>query len=292
MVSAEFVKRFTSVVRAPGPDLATAALMVARLEYPRLDASRYLDQLDQMGAAARTRVGAVSAGEDPVRHIHALNAYLFEEQGFAGNQRHYEDPRNSFLNEVLDRRTGIPITLALVYMEVARRAGIVLEGVNFPGHFLLRLRQWTPGRAPGTELIVDPFNGGAILSMLDCRRLLRKQGQHLATVEPLPLVGASKLQILIRMLVNLKRIYVMMRSFPQGLEVTELLLALNPSAMAELRDRGFLAYHLKDFSAALRDLEAYLRYVSRGEDERRKNKEHAEILEHVKTLRWRVASLN
>ena len=291
MVSSEFIRKFTDIAKAPSPDLATVALLIARLEYPKLDASEYLDQLDRMGETAHERVARCSDLIDPVRPIQALNAYLFDEQGFSGNEQQYDDPRNSFLNQVLARRTGIPITLALVYMEVARRAGVSLEGVNFPGHFLLRFQSRTASGERGSDLIVDPFHGGAILSDDDCRVLLRKHAGETAEFDRRVLVGATKTQILIRMLVNLKRIYVNMRSFPQGRAVTELLLALNPSAMTELRDRGLLAYHLNDFSAALRDLESYLRFTSGGSTSE-PNEEHAEIWEHVKTLRRRVASLN
>ena len=291
MVSSEFIRKFTDIAKAPSPDLATVALLIARLEYPKLDASEYLDQLDRMGETAHARVARCSDLIDPVRPIQALNAYLFDEQGFSGNEQQYDDPRNSFLNQVLARRTGIPITLALVYMEVARRAGLSLEGVNFPGHFLLRFQSRTASGERGSDLIVDPFHGGAILSDDDCRVLLRKHAGETAEFDRRVLVGATKTQILIRMLVNLKRIYVNMRSFPQGRAVTELLLALNPSAMTELRDRGLLAYHLNDFSAALRDLESYLRFTSGGSTSE-PNEEHAEIWEHVKTLRRLVASLN
>jgi regulator of sirC expression with transglutaminase-like and TPR domain len=291
MVSSEFVRTFTQIAKSPDPDLATVALLIARLEYPKLDASPYLDQLDRMGEAAHQRVAGFSNLSDPQESIQALNTYLFDEQGFAGNEHNYDDPRNSFLNEVLTRRTGIPITLAVVYIEVARRAGVSLQGVNFPGHFLLRFQSQTATGGLGSELIVDPFHGGAILSDTDCRDLLRKHVGQSAAFDRRLLFGATKTQVLIRMLVNLKRIYVNMRSFPQGRAVTELLLALDPSAMAELRDRGLLAYHLNDFSAALRDLESYLRFTSRGETGT-PDEEHAEIWEHVKTLRKRVASLN
>ena len=294
MISAEFVKKFIQVARSPDPDLATAALLIARLEYPRLDASRHLDTLDRMGATAQDRVGT---GTDlPILDaIRVLNAYLFEEQGFAGNEQQYDDPRNSFLNDVLERRTGIPITLSLVYMEVARRAGVSLEGVNFPGHFLLRVRGWN-GQTEilDRDLIVDPFHGGALLSENDCQLLLQQHGSPTAALAPGRLVGATKPQILIRMLVNLKRIYVKMRSFPQAHAVTEMLVALNPSAMVELRDRGLLAYQLGDFSAALRDLEEYLRFTTTtGDSKNTENSdEHHEIREHIRALRRRVASLN
>ena len=294
MISTDFVHRFTEVANSPDPDLATAALFIARLEYPRLDASQYLDQLDRMGAAALERLGGASSEVDPLRRLEALNTYLFHEKGFAGNKAQYDDPRNSFLNEVLDRRTGIPITLALVYIEVARRAGLRVDGVNFPGHFLLRMRRLadSTGEA-GSDLIVDPFRGGAILSEADCRHLLREHVGDQAAFDPRLLMRATKQQILIRMLVNLKRVYLRMRSFPQGRAITALLLALDPSAITELRDRGLLAYHLNDFGGALRDLEAYLRFRSRSTDETADDdEERAEIWEHVKTLRRRVASLN
>ena len=288
MLPSEFIDKFVQVARSPEPDLATAALLIARLEYPHLDASLYLNQLDSMGRAAAERVGRAPDG-DPRLQVAALNDYLFEEEGFAGNRKHYDDPRNSFLNAVLDRRSGIPVTLALVYMEVARRAGLRVEGVNFPGHFLLRMPAGAPA-AGGDALILDPFHRGVILSETDCRRLLRDHAGADAEFEPALLARATKLQILVRMLVNLKRIYVKMRSFPQGLAMTELLLALDPSALTELRDRGLLAYNLNDFPAALRDLEAYLRYTARGGGERPKeNTEQAEIWEHVKALRRRVA---
>ena len=293
MVSSEFIHKFTQVAKSPDPDLATAALFIARLEYPHLDASRYLTRLDEMGVAAAERLDRAQS-EDPLRRIETLNDYLFDEQGFAGNRSEYDDLRDNLLNSVLDRRTGIPITLALVYIEVARRAGMQVDGVNFPGHFLLRMpHRVARADRVDTDLIVDPFHGGAVLSEADCRQLLHDHvGEH-ATFNRRLLMRATKLQIVVRMLVNLKRTYVRMRSFPQGRTVTELLVALDPSAMAELRDRGLLAYHLNDFAGALRDLEAYLRFTSGGERDRQEDgEEHAQIWEHIKALRRRMASLN
>ena len=301
VVSTDFIRRFTEVAKAPSPDLAPAALAIARIEYPQLDASRYLRALDRMGAAAADRIAALGADADLLRRIAGISAYLFKEQGFAGNRKHYDDPRNSFLNNVIDRRTGIPITLALVYIEVSRRAGLRIDGVNFPGHFLLRVQ---PGGADAAfdedQVIVDPFHGGAILSELDCCKLLRSHAGDEVPFDRRMLMRATKPEIIVRMLVNLKRIYVRMRSFPQAHAITELLLALDPAATTELRDRGLLAYHLNDYPAALRDLEAYLRFSSRGrigdsersEDESSENDEHKEIWEHVKALRRRVANLN
>ena len=304
-----FVRSFTHAALSPDPDLAIAALMIARVEYPKLDAGPYLDQLDALGREARLRVAAapIVAGEAPPRvdpdryaRVVALNDYLFNELRFVGNELQYEDPRNSFLNEVLDRRTGIPITLALLYLEVARRAGLSVEGINFPGHFLLRCPA-RRGLPYSEDLIIDAFHGGALLSEDACRELLRRhqgddESDEAPVLEASLLRHATKPQILARMLLNLKRVYVRMHSFPQARDVTELLLAVDPSALNELRDRGLLAYHLKDFPAALRDLQQYLQLSAAssgagalGEEDR---EEQAQIWEHVKTLRRRVASLN
>jgi regulator of sirC expression with transglutaminase-like and TPR domain len=300
MIKEQLVRSFTHAALSPDPDLAVAALMIARVEYPHLDAGPYLDQLDAIGREARRRVDAALAspapapeGADPddYARVTALNEYLFGELHFVGNTVTYEDPRNSFLNEVMDRRTGIPITLALVYIEVARRAGVRVEGVNFPGHFLLRCRPHQA--APLTDdLIIDPFHGGALLSEEACRARLRR---HTDTEERLAsplLVHATKPQILARMLLNLKRLYVQMNSFPQALDITDLLRAVDPSAINELRDRGLLAYQMKDFSAALRDLQMYLQLSGSAELDDEDRAEHAQIWEHVKTLHRRVAALN
>ena len=139
MTTPEFVHRFADIATTPEPDLASAALFIAKLEYPRLDVSKYLAQLDEMGSEATKRIAALGKDVDPLSQITEISSYLFKQEGFTGNQNNYDDLRNSFLNEVLDRRTGIPISLSIVYMEVARRAGVDIHGVNFPGHFLLKL---------------------------------------------------------------------------------------------------------------------------------------------------------
>jgi regulator of sirC expression with transglutaminase-like and TPR domain len=298
VIAKRVVQSFTHAALSPDPDLAVAALMIARVEYPKLDAGPYLDRLDALGREASRRVAEASiapedlpARVDPLRYarVMALNAYLFGELRFAGNDVHYEDPRNSCLNEVLDRRTGIPITLALLYMEVARRAGVDIEGINFPGHFLLRCR--APRGMPNTEdLIIDAFHGGALLSEHD---LVRRYGHSDDdSLSSRLLARAAKPQILARMLLNLQRVYVQMHSYPQARDVTELLLAVNPSAIEALRERGMLAYQLNDLSAALRDLTAYLQLSAKANPDQEEREEHEKIWEHVKTLRRRVASLN
>ena len=285
-------------MNAGGEDLAGAAFAIARVEYPSLDAAPYLDGLARMGVEARERMARAGAGRlDAVR---AFNEYLYDEQGFVGNRTRYDDPRNSFLNEVLERRTGIPITLAVVYLEVARRAGLRVAGINFPGHFLLRASDEAPSAGPADFVIIDPFHGGALLSEADCRELLRQHVGDEAAFDRSLLEPATRHHIVVRMLVNLKRLYVRMRSFPQARFISDLLLTVDPSAISELRDRGLLAYHLQDFAAALRDLEEYLRLSPRPEPRREHQPEGeesgeegtAELWEHVKNLRKRVAGFN
>lgn len=286
----DLAEALTAASSMPGTSLAQVALIIARIEYPRLDPAPYLMKLDAMGRAARARIDqhiATTGDASVLACVTALNAYLFEEQRFVGNREKYEDPRNSCLNEVIERHTGIPITLSLLYMEVAQRAGLQVDGVNFPGHFLVRC----PGAAT-TGIIIDPFHGGAMLSEHDCRALLERHVGSEATFDQSLLEPATRPQIIVRMLLNLKRIYVHMRSFPQAREVTEMLLALSPSALSELRDRGLLAYHLNDLTSALRDLQTYLKLSSMGDVDDEEREEHKQIWEHVKTLRRRVAGLN
>jgi len=293
MVTRELADALIASTNGPGQDLAEAALLVARIEYPDLDPGPYLERLDAMGDAARQAIekhAEGSADRSPASCVRALNQYLFDELGFEGNRRRYEDPRNSCLNEVLERRTGIPITLSVVYMEVARRAGLRVDGVNFPGHFLVRCKALE--RRPATGLIIDPFHRGALLSEHDCRMLLQRHvGPEVAFSRSL-LSSATRSQVITRMLLNLKRLYVHMRSFPQARDVTDLLLAITPSALSELRDRGLLAYHLNDVTSALRDLQTYLKLARMSQIDDDAREEHEQIWEHVKTLRRRVASLN
>jgi regulator of sirC expression with transglutaminase-like and TPR domain len=298
VIKDKLIRSFTLAALSPDPDLAVAALMIARIEYPNLDAGPYLDRIDAMGREARLRVDGAAPRDTPPRadpddfaRVMTLNNYLFDELHFVGNSVTYEDPRNSFLNEVLDRRTGIPITLALVYMEVARRAGMRIEGVNFPGHFLVRCPA-RRGLPQIDDLIIDPFHGGALLSEEACRERLRRHNGDEAEDGVTVMLHATKPQILARMLLNLKRLYVQMHSFPQALDVTDLLRAVDPSAVNELRDRGLLAYHMKDFSGALRDLQAYLQLSKSARLDEDDRAEHEQIWEHVKTLHRRVASFN
>ena len=284
-------QEFLDAVASPAADLALAALRLARVEYPELDPAPWLAELDALGEEARARV-ARAAELDPGRaaRIAALTRYFYEERGFTGDREFYEDPRNSFLNQVLERRAGIPITLAIVLLEIGRRAEVPLEGVNFPGHFLVRAPAG-PGEADARALLIDPFHGGAIVSERDCQRLLHAHAGLEAELSGEMFATAGKREIMMRMLLNLKRAYVRQHSFPQARDVTELLVRLEPAAVTELRDRGLLSYHLRDLSSALRDLETYLRVAAAPDDDEGRQ-ERAQIWDHVKTLRKRLASFN
>jgi regulator of sirC expression with transglutaminase-like and TPR domain len=203
VIKPQLVRSFTHAALSPDPDLAIAALLIARIEYPSLEAGPYLDRLDALGREARLRVASapIIPGDAPPHvdpdcyaRVMALNDYLFNELHFVGNEVHYEDPRNSFLNEVLDRRTGIPITLALLYLEVARRAGLHVEGINFPGHFLLRCPA-RRGLLYSEDLIIDAFHGGALLSEEACLELLRRHAGDEAVFESHLQGYATKQQI-------------------------------------------------------------------------------------------------
>ncbi len=270
-----------------------AALLIAGVEHPHFDPAPYIRRLDDIGLAAKHHISCCrgeGCGAARAR-VSALNAYLFTELGFCGNQQHYDDPRNSFLHEVLDRQVGIPVTLSVLYMEVARRAGLAVQGLNFPGHFLVR-PVYGAGERDDDRFVIDPFHGGTALTFDECVRLLPDGMAADGLIERALRSPATPRQILARMLHNLKRIYVRMRSFPQARTITDMLLAVDPTAIVELRDRGLLAYHLNDFSAALHDLQQYLASPLNDCLDKAGREEHDRVLEHVKVLRRRAAELN
>jgi len=241
---------FAELARLPDEkiDLARAALWIAAEEYPSLDVRAYLARLDALADAAARELGA--GGPDAERAERLLR-FLVEEQGFVGNEQSYDDPRNSYLNEVLDRRTGIPITLSLVVVEVARRIGLPLRGVSFPGHFLVKL--------DGPPLrVFDPFLGRT-LALSECRARLHAALGPDATFDPeRHLRAATPREILVRMLTNLKHLHLRARDFGRTLACSERILLLTPDSPTELRDRGLLFEQLECFAAAAGDLERFL----------------------------------
>ncbi|MBX3026687.1 tetratricopeptide repeat protein [bacterium] len=241
--------RFAAAVQAPDDaiDLAEVALLIAAEAYPGLDGDRYLAMLDALGDGARAHVAG--AGSDDAR-LRALIQYVAREQRFTGNQDDYYDRRNSFLNDVLDRRTGIPITLAIVYIEVARRAGLVVHGIGFPGHFLAKYQG-------EVEIVFDPFFG-LVLSEEQCAKRLQAVMGAETPFDRAYLRRATPKEILVRMLRNLKQVFLQAREFEPALACSERILLVQPELPPELRDRGLLYHQLECYSAAQADLERFL----------------------------------
>jgi regulator of sirC expression with transglutaminase-like and TPR domain len=238
--------------------LAEAALTIARSEYPSLDASLYMERLNELAAKLRGRIEAI---QEPEPRIHEMNRLLFEEEGFRGNYDDYYDPRNSFLNEVLDRKLGIPITLSIVYIEVGRRAGLSTYGIGFPGHFLAGLLN------DKERIVIDPFNGGKILGESDCRKLLRGGTGGSQPFKPSFLEPAWPKQILVRLLRNLKGVYWHRSEELKALKMVEWVLILYPDSVAEVRERGLFYEAIGDPHGAIKDLERYLELSPTAEDE-------------------------
>jgi regulator of sirC expression with transglutaminase-like and TPR domain len=228
-------------------DLAEAALLIAAEAYPDLDVDAYLLRLQKLADEARPLVAAARSEDEGIER---LNDFLFVLQGFSGNRDRYYDRRNSFLNEVLERRTGIPITLSLVYTEVGRRLGLPVHGVGFPGHFLVRCD------GP-QDIIVDAFSG-AVLSRAECEERLRTAMGAGARLEPHHLRAARPKEVLLRMLNNLKFIELREKEFNSALSYSQRILLLEPSNHHELRDRGLLYAQLDCYTAACADLERFL----------------------------------
>jgi regulator of sirC expression with transglutaminase-like and TPR domain len=221
------VPGFETVVRSPEReiDLALAALLIARVETPSLAAEPWLGRLDDLAA----RAGLAGARDAPTA-LARLRRFLFEDEGFRGNADEYFDPRNSCLDHVLQRRVGIPITLSVLMMEVGRRLGIAIDGIGLPGHFIVRDRM--------SGVLIDPFHGGAVLSVSDAEDVVAQAlGQRTRLTEA-HFTPVTKLQILMRMLANLKSVYVQRDEWPKALQVIDWLLLLEQSGTWQLRDRG------------------------------------------------------
>ncbi len=269
-------------------DLARAALVMGAFEYPHLVVEQYLSRLDELAAAAES---ALSAADLPAL---ALAQYLFKRAGFTGNQDDYLDPRNSFLNQVLDRRLGIPITLSLVYLEVARRVGIDAEGVGLPGHFIVRSRVRPADALPdhATEaadtdevIYLDPFHGGALMEEEDCAERVRAITGGKLPFDPAFLSPVGARYILNRMLNNLKNAYAGRHDLERALRVVERLLVLNPSDAEETRNLGLLHAGLGHTRQALAALTRYLELRPAASDA-------ATIRSYIVALSGRLARWN
>ena len=261
-MSAEVRERFARIVNDPEEqlDLAEAALLIAKEEQPDLDIEAYLHRLDELAAAVRGRLPDSPTVDDIILN---LNIQLYREEGLRGNTSTYYDPTNSFLNEVLDRKIGIPITLSVIHIEVARRLGLPLVGVGFPGHFLVK------HVGPDGEKVLDPFLGGIELDQQQLTAKLQTMyGENNPYIAMIPqlLSAASKKEILIRMLRNLKGVYLQKNDFQRGLSVIDRILLIAPDMAMEIRDRGGVHHRLGHMQAALQDFQRYLQLAPNAED--------------------------
>ena len=256
-------------------DLARAALAIARWEYPRLDADAYLERLDGLARS----VDGVRRSPDALGRLHRLREYLFVEQGFTGNRDDYYDPRNSFLNDVLDRRQGIPITLSLVLMEVGKRLGLAIEGIGLPGHFI------AGARLDDSQILLDPFNGGALVTPEECEELVGSVVGLPVTLRPEHYAPVSGRQLLTRMLANLKGAYWRRQEWDRVVGAIDRLLVLDPKAAGEWRDRGVAWSNLGEVRRGLGDWERYLTEFPDAED-------HETVKGHLRRARQKLAQLN
>lgn len=238
-------------------DLGKAALYIAQEEYNNFDSADYIKILDELAAKIQKRL---PSERYPLRVIQTINQYLYDELGYKGNSDDYYDPRNSFLNDVIDRRTGIPITLSVIYLEIARRLNFPMVGINMPGHFLIR------PEFQDTGIFIDSFNQGEILFEQDCEERLKTMYGHPVQMQPSFIEAVGNKQILARILTNLKFIYLNNKNWDKALAAVERIMLLFPESLLEIRDRGLLYYHLGDWSLAYRDLTVYAQISSNGED--------------------------
>jgi len=250
--------RLGELLLAPGPlPLVEATLLVAAEEYPELDVMAPMARVEAIGTEAARRVAGVT---NPFARLDAVRALLFEDIGFRGNVEQYDDPRNSYLNEVLDRKLGIPLTLSILAIEVSRRAGLEAVGVGLPGHFIVRIVE------QGRNLLIDPFHGGQIVTVEDCRDLVVRTTGRASLFRKESLDAAAPRAMLTRLLLNLKRIHLAAGEYGKALSVVERLLLVAPGDAKEIRDRGLLLAHLGQPAAAALDLESYLEMAPAAPD--------------------------
>ncbi|MEX2524128.1 MAG: tetratricopeptide repeat protein [Gammaproteobacteria bacterium] len=255
------LKRFEHIVTGAGENinLVDGALLIASNEYPQLDIPAYRSRLESMARELQVQVDVCRNASDM---IDTVNRYLFEEQGFAGNLASFNDPRNSFLNDVLDRKLGIPLTLSILYMEMGNRVGLPVRGVAFPGHFLVKVA------LEGEDVVLDPFSRGLVLDRQELHQRLRHFTDSYRSERKLEqlLVPAGNRDILLRMLRNLKNVYFEAEDYEHALEMVNFMLVLAPDNVGEIRDRAYIHDQLDCFRDAIDDYQRYL-MLSPGADD-------------------------
>lgn len=293
MTGAQVSGSIDEVPRAPPPvtfeqlaampdeciEVAVGAALIARDTYASLDVDALIHRFNEMAAPLLSRGLHELALE---QQADAVSSYVYEELGFRGNEQDYYDPRNTLLPDVLDRKLGIPITLALVYCEIARRCGVFARGISFPGHFLARIDS---RRGAGSPIVVDPFYSGRRLDRAALAGLLQRTASESKLSIDDHLAPATPRAVLVRMLINLKWVYATRGDFARALLALDRIITLTPDSIPALRERGMLAAKLGAVESARADLSRLLELVPQAADA-------ASIARQLEELRARVSVLN
>jgi regulator of sirC expression with transglutaminase-like and TPR domain len=233
-------------------NLPRAAMVYARaIAYPDLDVDSYLARIEVLADQARAHIQSSRRLAD---RIDGISDYLFYQANFQGNRENYYDPRNSFLNEVLDRKLGVPISLAVIWMTIAQKLGIPAYGVGLPGHFIVGINH-----PDGHQLLIDPFNTGLRLTIIDCDRLVRESTGYQGVFQTKWLAAVSPIDLLARMLTNLCHAYIRQENWPKAIPVIEHLLVAQPEMDWHLRDLGYVLMYNGSLRRSAQYLEEYLR---------------------------------
>ena len=250
-----FVSEWIYFSKNPNHNLIEKCLKLAQiLEYPELDISKYIQKIRELGNSLKLKIGA---GKNPTYLISMLNEYLFEERGFLGNEEDYYDPGNSFLNVVLDKKTGIPITISIIYSEIAKYIGLDLRIVGFPGHVIVKYKD---------EIILDPFYHGILLTIEDLEENLNRNFGEDVEFIPEYLNEATTEQLLTRLLRNLKNAYTQSYAYDKAIRCADMILEIQPESTEEIRDKGILEERLLHYDKSLPLLNKYLELEPEAED--------------------------
>ena len=250
-----FVSEWISFSKNPNYNLIEKCLKLAQIiEYPELNVSKYIEKINEMGNSLKIKIGEV---KNPTYLISVLNEYLFDELGFHGAEEDYYDPVNSFLNVVLDKKTGIPITLSILYSEVAKHIGLDLRIVGFPGHVIVKYKK---------EMILDPFYRGRLLTIEDLEKILNRNFGEDVEFVPEYLNEATTEQLLTRLLRNLKNAYTQSYAYDNAMKCTDMVLGMQPESPEEIRDKGILEERLLRYDKALPLLNKYLELEPEADD--------------------------
>jgi len=250
-----FVSEWISFSKNPNYNLIEKCLKLGQIiEYPELNISKYIEKINEMGNSLKIKIGEV---KNPTYLISVLNEYLFDELGFHGAEDDYYDPVNSFLNVVLDKKTGIPITLSILYAEVAKHIGLDLRIVGFPGHVIVKYKK---------EIILDPFYRGRLLTIEDLEKILNRNFGEDVEFVPEYLNEATTEQLLTRLLRNLKNAYTQSYAYDNAMKCTDMILGMQPESSEEIRDKGILEERLLRYDKALPFLNKYLELEPEADD--------------------------